>query len=88
MQEYDGHIMFMITSVTHHQQRFSTRNTKVNGRNNAALIMQSMIGVAWLLPERSPETGVAMRQELIVNLCVSIEYRKVHIYSSETFYFI
>jgi hypothetical protein len=28
--------MFMITSVTRHQQCFSTRNTKVNGRNNAA----------------------------------------------------
>jgi hypothetical protein len=27
---------FMITSITRHQQRFSTRNTKVNGRNNAA----------------------------------------------------
>jgi hypothetical protein len=27
---------FMITSVTRHQQRFSMRNTKVNGRKNAA----------------------------------------------------
>jgi hypothetical protein len=36
----------MITSVTRHQQRFSTRNTKVNGRNNAAPIMQGMIGAA------------------------------------------
>jgi hypothetical protein len=61
---------FMITSVTHHQQRFNMRNTKVNGRNNAARIMQSMIGAAWRLPERSPETGVAMHQELIVNACV------------------
>jgi hypothetical protein len=60
----------MITSVIHHQQRFSTRNTKVNGRNNAAPIMQSMIGAAWRLPERSPETGVAMRRELIMNACV------------------
>jgi hypothetical protein len=74
---------FMITSVTHHQQRFSMRNTKINGRNNAAPIMQ-----AWHLPERSPETGVAMRRELIVNACVLIEYPKVHIYSPETFYFI
>jgi hypothetical protein len=50
---------FMITSVTHRQQRFSMRNTKVNGRNNVVfLIMQSMIGVAWCFPERSPETGV------------------------------
>jgi hypothetical protein len=62
--------MFMIASVTRHQQCFSTRNTKVNGRNNAAPIMQSRIGVAWRLPERSPETGVAMRRELIVNACV------------------
>jgi hypothetical protein len=61
---------FMITSVTRHQQCFSMRNTKVNGRNNAAPINQSMIGVAWRLPIRSPETGVVMRRELIVNPCV------------------
>jgi hypothetical protein len=79
---------FMITSVTHHQQCFSTRSTKVNGRSNAAPIMQSMIRAAWRLPERSPKTGVAMRRELIVNACVSIEYPKVHIYSPETFYLI
>jgi hypothetical protein len=78
----------MITSVTCHQQRFSMRNTKVNGRNNAAPIMQSMIGAAWRLPERSPDTGVALRRELIVNACVCIEYPKVHIYSPETFYII
>jgi hypothetical protein len=78
----------MITSVTRHEQCFSTRNTKVNGRNNAALIMQSMIGVAWRLSERSTETGVAMHRELIVNVCVFIEYPKVHIYSPKTFYFI
>jgi hypothetical protein len=60
---------FMITSVTRHQQRFSTRNTRVNGRNNAAPIMQGMIGAAYRLLERSPEIGVAMRQELIVNVC-------------------
>jgi hypothetical protein len=78
----------MVTSVTRHQQRFSTRNTKVKGRNNATLIMQSMIEVTWRLPERSPETGVSMRQKLIVNACVFIEYPKVHIYSPETFYFI
>jgi hypothetical protein len=63
---------FMITSVTRHQQRFSTRNTKVNGRNNAVPIMQNMIGAAWCLPERSPETGVVMRRELIVNVCVCV----------------
>jgi hypothetical protein len=79
---------FMVTSVTHHQQHFSIRNTKVNGRNNASPIMQSMIGAAWRLPERSPKTGVAMRRELIMNACVFIEYPKVHIYSTETFYFI
>jgi hypothetical protein len=59
----------MITSVTRHQQRFSTRNTRVNGRNNAAPIMQGMIRAAYRLLERSPEIGVAMRQELIVNVC-------------------
>jgi hypothetical protein len=80
--------MFMITSVTRHQQCFSTRNTKVNSKNNAAPIMQSMIVVAWCLPERSPETGVTMHRELIVNACVLIEYHKVHIYSPKTFYFI
>jgi hypothetical protein len=62
----------MITSVTRHQQCFSKRNTKVNGRNNAVPIMQNMIGAAWRLPERSPETGVAMRRELIVNVCVCV----------------
>jgi hypothetical protein len=55
----------MVTSVTHHQQRFSTRNTKVNGRNNAAPITQGMIGAAWCLSGRNPETGVAMRRELV-----------------------
>jgi hypothetical protein len=50
--------------------------------------MQSVIGAAWHLPKRSPEIGVAMRRELIVNACVDIEYPKVHIYSPETFYLI
>jgi hypothetical protein len=79
---------FMITIVTCHQQCFSMRNAKVNGRNNATPIMQSVIRVAWRLPERSPKIGVAMRRELIVNACVPIEYPKVHIYSPETFYLI
>jgi hypothetical protein len=57
--------MLMIISVTLHQQHFNTRNTKVKGRNNAAPITQGMIGAAWRLPERSPETGVAMRRELV-----------------------
>jgi hypothetical protein len=60
----------IITSVTRHQQHFSTRNTKVNGRNNAAPITQRMIRAAWRLPERNPEIGVAMRRELICE-CVS-----------------
>jgi hypothetical protein len=55
----------MITSVTRHQQCFSIRNTKVNGRNNGAPITQGMIGAAWRLPGRNPETGVAMRRELV-----------------------
>jgi hypothetical protein len=55
----------MITCVTRHQQRFSTRNTKVNGRNNAAPITQGMIGAAWRLPGRNPETGVAMHRKLV-----------------------
>jgi hypothetical protein len=50
----------MITSVTRHQQRFSTRNSKVNGWNNAAPITQGMI-----VSGRNPETGVAMRRELV-----------------------
>jgi hypothetical protein len=62
--------MLMITSVTRHQQRFSTRNTKVNGRNNVAPITQGMIRTAWRLPGRNPETGVAMRRELVCE-CVS-----------------
>jgi hypothetical protein len=57
--------ILMITSVTRHQQCFSMRNTKVNGRNNATPIMQGMIGVAWRLPGRNPETGVAMHRELV-----------------------
>jgi hypothetical protein len=55
----------MITSVTRHQQCFSTRNIKVNGRNNATPITQGMIGAAWCLSGRNPETGVAMRRELV-----------------------
>jgi hypothetical protein len=65
--------MLMITSVTHHQQCFNTRNTKVNGRNNAAPIMQCMIGVAWSLPGRNPEIGVAMRRELVSECVFFIE---------------
>jgi hypothetical protein len=63
----------MITSVIRHQQRFSTRNTKVNGRNNAAPITQCMIGVAWRLPGRNPETGVMMRRELVCECVFFIE---------------
>jgi hypothetical protein len=63
----------MITSVTRHQQCFSTRNTKVNGRNNATPITQGMIGAAWHLPGRNPETGVAMRWELVSESVFFIE---------------
>jgi hypothetical protein len=61
----------MITSVTRHQQRFSMRNKKVEGRSNAAPITQGMIGAAWRFPGRNPKTGVAMRQEL-VSECVYV----------------
>jgi hypothetical protein len=37
------------------------RNTKVNGRNNAAPVTQGMIGAAWRLSGRNPEIGVVMR---------------------------
>jgi hypothetical protein len=57
--------MLMITSVTRHQQRFSTRNKEINGRNNVAPITQGVIGAKWCLPGRNPETGVAMRRELV-----------------------
>jgi hypothetical protein len=56
---------FMITSVARHQQRFSTRNTEIKGRSNAALITQGVIGAAWRLPGRNPKTGVVMHQELV-----------------------
>jgi hypothetical protein len=62
--------MLAITSLTRHQQCFSMRNIKVNGRNNAAPITQGMIGAAWRFPGRNPESGVAMHQEL-VSKCVS-----------------
>jgi hypothetical protein len=55
----------MITSVTHHQQRFSMRNTEIKGRNNAAPIKQDVIRATWLFPERNPKTGVAMRRKLV-----------------------
>jgi hypothetical protein len=63
----------MITSVTRHQQCFSMRNTKVNGRNNAAPITQGMIGAAWRLLGRNLETGVAMRRELVSECVCLIE---------------
>jgi hypothetical protein len=55
---------FIITSATRHQQRFSTRKTKVKGRNNAAPVTHGMIGAAWRFLGRNPGTGVAMRREL------------------------
>jgi hypothetical protein len=65
--------MLLITSVTRHQQCFSMRNTKVNGRNNAAPITQGMIGVAWRLPGRNLEIGVAMHRELVCECMSFIE---------------
>ena len=44
----------VITGVTRHQQRFSTRNIKVKGMDNAAPITQGVIGAAWHLPGRKP----------------------------------
>jgi hypothetical protein len=49
----------MLTSVTRHQQRFSTRNTEIKFRNNG------VIRAAWRLSGRNLETGVAMHQELV-----------------------
>jgi hypothetical protein len=66
--------MLMITSVTRHQQRFSTRNTKVKGRNNAAPITQGMIGAAWRLPRRNLEIGVVMCRELVCECVLFIPY--------------
>jgi hypothetical protein len=65
--------MLMINSVTHHQQRFNMRNTKANDRNNAAPITQGMIEAAWRLPGRNPETGVAMRRQLVCECVFFIE---------------
>jgi hypothetical protein len=55
----------MITSVTHHQQRFSMRNTEIKGRNNVAPITQGVIRAARRLSKRNPKTGVAMHRELV-----------------------
>jgi hypothetical protein len=55
----------MITRVTCHQQCFSMRNPKVNGRNNATTITQGMIEVAWRLPRRNPKIGMVMHRELV-----------------------
>jgi hypothetical protein len=64
----------MITSVTRHQQRFSTRNTKVKGRNNAAPITQGMIKAAWHLPRRNPKIGLVMRRELVCECVLFVLY--------------
>jgi hypothetical protein len=66
--------MLMLPSVTHHQQHFSMRNTKVKGRNNAAPITQGMIGAIWRLAGRNPETGVAMRREFVCECVLFILY--------------
>jgi hypothetical protein len=59
----------MVTSVTRHQQRFSTRNIKVNGRNNATPITQGMIRVAWHLPGRNLKQGWRCVESWFVNAC-------------------
>jgi hypothetical protein len=64
----------MVTSVTRLQQCFSMRNTKVEGRNNATPIMQGMIGAAWHLPGRNPETGVVMHRELVCEYVLFVLY--------------
>jgi hypothetical protein len=66
--------MIMITSATRHQKHFSMTNTRIKGRNNAAPITQGMIGVAWHLPRRNPETGVAMRRELVCECVLFVLY--------------
>jgi hypothetical protein len=65
--------MIMITSVTRHQQCFSTRNTEIKGRDNAAPVMQGVIRAAWRLPGRNPKTAVAMRRKLVCE-CVLFLY--------------
>jgi hypothetical protein len=64
----------VITSVTHHQQRFSARNIEIKGRNNAAPITQGVIKAAWRLPGRNPETGVAMHQKLVCERVLFVLY--------------
>jgi hypothetical protein len=44
--------------------------------------------VAWRFPGRNPETGVAMRRELVCECMCSLFNNLVHIYSLDTFYFI
>jgi hypothetical protein len=62
----------MITSVTRHQQCFSTRNREVKGRNNVAPITQDVIGAAWCLPGRNPKIGVVMCRELVCERVLSV----------------
>ena len=49
-----GHAMnIKITSTTRHQKRFSTSNTKVKSKNNAALIArgdQGSMALTWMKP--------------------------------------
>jgi hypothetical protein len=70
----------MITNVTRHQQRFSIRNTKVNGRNNVVPITQGMIGAACRLPGRNPEIGVVMHRELICECVLFLLNNLRHIF--------
>jgi hypothetical protein len=56
---------FMITSVTRHQQRFSTRNTKVNGRNNGSGRHDAYLKEALKQGWRCAESWLWMRVSLL-----------------------
>jgi hypothetical protein len=59
----------MITSVTRHQQRFSMRNTKVNGRNNPTSMTQDIIGRRGAYLEETLKQGWRCTESWIVNVC-------------------
>jgi hypothetical protein len=64
----------MITSVTHHQQCFSMRNTEIKGRNNATPIAQGVIRAAWRLLEETLKQGWRCVENWFVNVCCSYLY--------------
>jgi hypothetical protein len=63
----------MITSVTHHQQRFSTRNINVNGRNNVAPITQDMIEAHDAYLKETLKQECRCTESWFVNACVFTE---------------